>query len=52
MSDYLVFIRNNSISRMIIIVLYINNYLVFGIGKSKIDGIKKWLYIHYKMKDL
>lgn len=34
------------------IVIYINNFLVFRIDKFEIDEIKRWLYINYKIKDL
>ena len=34
------------------IIIYINNFLVFKLDKSKIDKIKQWLNIYYKMKDL
>ena len=37
---------------MVIIVIYINNFLVFRLDKSEIDNIKWWLNTNYKMKDL
>ena len=52
MSNYSVFIRNAGPRKMIIVVIYIDNFLVFKFDKSKIDNIKWWLNINYKMKDL
>ena len=52
MSNYSIFICNAGSSKMIIVVIYIDDFLVFGLDKSEIDNIKWWLNINYKMKDL
>ena len=52
MSDYSVFIRNAGSSKMVIVVIYVDDFLVFGLDKSEIDNIKWWLNTNYKMKDL
>ena len=37
---------------MVIIVIYVDNFLVFGLDKLEIDNIKWWLNTNYKMKNL
>ena len=37
---------------MVIVVIYVDDFLVFGLDKSEIDNIKWWLNTNYKMKDL
>lgn len=52
MSNYLIFIYNFEITKIVIVIIYINNFLVFGANISEIDNIKWWLATHYKIKDL
>lgn len=52
MSDYSVFIRNAGTTRVVIVIVYVDDFLVFGPNMSDIDIIKWWLATHYKIKDL
>lgn len=40
MSDYLVFIQNARTNKMVIVIIYVNNFFVFGLNKSEINDIK------------
>ena len=52
MSDYSVFIRNAGTTKVVIVIVYVDDFLVFGPNMSEIDNIKWWLATHYKIKDL
>ena len=52
MSDYSVFIRNAGTLRVVIVLVYVDDFLVFGPDKAEIDNVKWWLATNYKIKDL
>ena len=52
MSDYSVFIYNAGTTKVVIVIVYVDNFLVFGPNMSEIENVKWWLAIHYKIKDL
>ena len=37
---------------MVIVIIYVDNFLVFRLDKSEIDKIKLWLNTNYMMKEL
>lgn len=52
MSDYSVFIRNAGTPRVVIVLVYVDDFLIFGPDKAEIDNVKWWLATNYKIKDL
>lgn len=50
--DYLVFIKNHDINKVIIIIVYINNIFFFEPNIMEINIIKSFLANKYKIKDL
>ena len=50
--EYSVFIQNVGSRLMVIVVIFVDDFLVFGLNKSEINNIKWWLNNNYKMKDL
>ena len=52
MSDYSVFNRNAGIPRVVIVIIYVDDFLAFGPNMSEIKNLKRWLAANYKMKDL
>ena len=52
MSNYSDIIRNFGPTKVIIVIVYVDDFLVFGPKMSEIGNIKSWLAIHSKIKDL
>ena len=52
MSDYLAFVKNLGTSKVVIIVVYIENFPFFGPDPTEINIVKFFLAKQYKMKDL
>ncbi len=50
--DYSVFIRNPGTDKVVIVVVYVDDFLLFGPDMKEIESVKWWLAAHYKMKDL
>lgn len=51
-TDYSTFAKNLDISRVVIIIIYINNFLFFGPDIIEINTVKSFLANYYKVKDL
>lgn len=51
-SDYLAFVKNHGTSKVVIIIIYIDNFFFFGPNFTKINLVKSFLSNQYKMKDL
>lgn len=51
-SDYSAFVKNISTSKLVIVIIYVNNFLFFGLDITGINIIKSFLADRYKMKDL
>ena len=52
MLHYSVYIQNAELPRVVIVLVYIDDFLVFGTDKAEIDNVKWWLATNYKIKDL
>lgn len=52
MLDYSTFTNNLSISKIIIIIIYIDNFLYLELDIIEMNIIKSFLDNHYKIKDL
>ncbi len=50
--DYSVFIRNPGTDKVVIVVVYVDSFLLFGPDMKEIESVKWWLAAHYKIKDL
>lgn len=52
MSDYSAFAKNLSTNKIVIVIVYVDNFLFFGPELTEINIIKSFLANQYKMKDL
>lgn len=52
MLDYLAFLKNLGTSKIVIIIVYIDNFLFFGPEFIEINIMKFFFVDQYKMKDL
>lgn len=52
MSDYLAFAKNFGISKVVIVIIYIDNFLFFRPDLTEINLIKSFLSDQYKIKNL
>ncbi len=52
LSDYSVCIRNSRTDKVVIVVVYIDEFLLFDFDMKKMESAKWWLAAHYKMKDI
>ncbi len=52
LSDYLAFAKNLGTSKFVIVIVYIDDFLLFGPDLTKINIVKYFLANQYKMKDL
>ena len=52
MSNYLAFAKNLGINKVVIVIVYVDNFLFFGPHPTKINIIKSLLDDQYQMKDL
>lgn len=52
MSDYLAFAKNLGISKVIIVIVYIDNFPFFDPDLTEMNNVKSFLANQYKMKDL
>lgn len=52
MSDYLAFVKNLGTSKIVIIIVYINNFLFFRLDLVEINIVKSFLADQYKIKNL
>ena len=52
MSDYSAFAKNLGISNVVIVIVYIDDFLFFEPNLTEINIIKSFLADQYKMKDL
>lgn len=51
-SDYSALAKNLGTSKVVIIIVYVNNFLFFGPNFTEINLVKSFLLNQYKMKDL
>ena len=52
MSDYSAFAKNLGTSKVVIVIIYVNNFLFFGPNLTKINIIKSFWANQYKIKNL
>ncbi len=52
MSDYSAFVKNLGTGKIVIIIVYVDNFLFFGPDLREINIVKFFLANQYKMKDL
>lgn len=52
MSDYSAFSKNLGTSKVVIVIVQMDNYLFFGPNLMEINILKSFLVDQYKMKDL
>ena len=51
-SDYSAFAKNLGTSKVVIVIVYVDDFLFFGTDLTEINIIKSFLADQYKMKDL
>ena len=51
-SDYFAFAKNLGTSKLVIVIVYVYDFLFFGPDISEINTVKKYLADRYKIKDL
>ena len=52
MSDYSAFAKNLGTNKVVIVIIYIDDFLFFGPDLTKINFVKSFLANQYKMKNL
>ena len=50
--DYSAFAKNLETSKVVIVIIYVDDFLFFGPDIQEINMMKKYLADRYKMKDL
>ena len=51
-SDYLAFAKKFGTSKVVIVIVYVDDFLFFGLDFTEINLVKSFLSNQYKMKDL